>query len=30
MDLGEIVLGVWSGLNWLSIRTGGWLLWMRW
>jgi hypothetical protein len=26
MDLGEIVLGVWSGLNWLSIRTGGWLL----
>jgi hypothetical protein len=26
MDLGEIGLGVWSGLNWLSIRTGGWLL----
>jgi hypothetical protein len=23
MDLGEIGLGMWSGLNWLRIGTGG-------
>jgi hypothetical protein len=25
MDLREIGLGVWIGLNWLKIATGGWL-----
>jgi hypothetical protein len=26
MDLGKIGWGVWSGLNWLRIGTGAWLL----
>jgi hypothetical protein len=29
MDLREIGLGVWIGLNWLKIATGGWLWWVR-
>jgi hypothetical protein len=29
MDLREIGWGAWTGLIWLGIGTGGWLLWMR-
>jgi hypothetical protein len=28
-DLQEVECGVWSGLSWLEIETGGWHLWVR-
>jgi len=30
MDLQEVGWSAWTGLIWLRIGTGGWLLWMRW
>ena len=29
MDLQEVGCGAWTGLIWLTVRTGGWLLWSR-
>jgi hypothetical protein len=29
MDLQEVGCGVWNGLGWLRIETGGGQLWMR-
>jgi hypothetical protein len=30
MDLREVGWGAWTGSIWLTIGTGGGLLWMRW